>query len=50
MPQIMTRASSAVTTIEVDGALNTVSVYDLQRMLDAATRRGADRVDSTSPA
>lgn len=45
MRQITARASSAVTTIEVDGALNAVSVYDLQFILDTAVRRGAHRVD-----
>jgi anti-anti-sigma regulatory factor len=45
MQQITTRASSTVMTIEVDGALNAVSVYDLQLILDTTARRGTQRVD-----
>lgn len=44
MQRITTRASSSVTTIEVDGALNAVCVYDVQRILDTEAGR-AHRVD-----
>lgn len=45
MQQISTRASSTVTTIEIDGALNAVSVYDLQVILGTTARQGSQGVD-----
>lgn len=45
MQEVTSRASSVITTIEVDGVLNAVSVYDLQRLVDTAVRRGSRRID-----
>lgn len=44
MHKISSRATPAITTIEVDGSLDVVAVYDLQRSLDAAIHQGARRV------